>query len=278
VIGVVYTTPMIYYKTQDEIEQIRRSCLLVSQTHAHIASMLRPGMTGLDIDKEAETFIRDHGAQPAFKGYNGFPNTLCVSINETVVHGIPHAHPFREGDIISVDCGVLLDGFFGDSAFTYAIGELQADSLRLLQVTRECLELGIQQARAGNRIGDISYAIQQHAEGLHKMGVVRELVGHGIGRALHEEPEVPNFGRRGTGPLIKSGLVIAIEPMINLGSRKVKQLSDGWTINTFDKKPSAHFEHTLAVTDVGPLVLSDHEMIEKAVAENEVLVTMSQKS
>lgn len=235
-------------------------------------------MTGLDIDREAETFILDHGAKPAFKGYNGFPNSLCVSINETVVHGIPHDHPFREGDIISVDCGVLLNGFFGDAAYTYAIGEIDADTQRLLQVTKESLALGIAQARVGNRIGDISYAIQDYAENAHGLGVVRELVGHGIGRSLHEEPEVPNFGRRGTGPVIKAGLVIAIEPMINLGLRKVKQLSDGWTINTADKKPSAHFEHTIAVTEAGPELLSDHIIIEKAIADNDQLVIMSQKS
>lgn len=269
---------MIYYKTSEEIEHIRQSCLMVSKALAQVASILRPGMTGLQIDKEAETLIRDHGAIPAFKGYRGFPGTLCVSVNETVVHGIPNDQPFREGDVVSVDCGVLYHGFYGDSAFTFMVGVVAEETRRLLEVTRECLALGVSQAAVGNRIGDIGFAIQEHAEGRHGYGVVRELVGHGVGRNLHEEPEVPNFGKRGKGPLIKEGLVIAIEPMINLGTRHVRQMPDGWTVNTRDRKPSAHFEHTVAVLANGPASLSDHSLIEEAIAENRELSEMSTKS
>jgi methionyl aminopeptidase len=266
---------MIYYKTTEEIELIRQSCLLVSKTHAYVAKELKPGMTGLEIDRLAEAFILDHGAKPAFKGYNGFPATLCISVNETIVHGIPNKTPFKEGDVVSLDCGVIANGFFGDAAYTYMIGEVAAETAKLLEVTRECLALGIEAARVGNRIGDIGFAIQNHAEKVHGYGVVRELVGHGVGRNLHEEPEVPNFGRKGSGPLIRDGLVIAIEPMINLGTRKVRQLDDGWTVNTADKKPSAHFEHTIVVLESGPQALSDHKIIDDAVAENKNLMKMS---
>lgn len=270
---------MIHYKTDEEIEKIRRSCLLVSQTHAHIARMLRPGVTGKQIDREAETLIRDHGAIPAFKGYQGtFPGTLCVSVNEVVVHGFPTDEPFREGDVVSVDCGVLWDGFYGDSAYTFMIGEVAEETRRLLEVTRESLWRGIAQAQPGARIGDIGFAIQDYAERQHGFGVVRELVGHGIGRNLHEPPEVPNYGKKGRGPVIREGLVIAIEPMINLGTRHVRQLSDGWTVITRDRKPSAHFEHTIAVRANGPEPLSDHRLIEAEVAENKELSEMSAKS
>lgn len=269
---------MIYYKTSEEIELIRQSCLLVSKAHAHIASILRPGMTGLQIDKEAETLIRDHGALPAFKGYRGFPGTLCVSVNETIVHGIPNDKPFTEGDVVSVDCGVLWNKYYGDSAYTYMVGEVTEEVRRLLIVTEECLYLGIAEARVGNRIGDIGSAIQEHAERKHGYGVVRELVGHGVGRNLHEEPEVPNFGKKGRGPMIKEGLVIAIEPMINMGTRQVRQLQDGWTVITRDRKPSAHFEHTIAVFAHGAEPLSDHRMVEEAIAVNKELSEMSTKS
>lgn len=269
---------MIYYKTAEEIELIRQSCLLVSKAHAHVASILKPGMTGLQIDKEAESLIRDHGALPAFKGYRGFPGTLCVSVNETIVHGIPNDKPFREGDVVSVDCGVLWKGYYGDAAYTYMVGIVAEEVRQLLEVTKECLYLGIAEARAGNRIGDIGSVIQEHAERKHGYGVVRELVGHGVGRNLHEEPEVPNFGKRGRGPMIKEGLVIAIEPMINMGTRQVRQLQDGWTVITRDRKPSAHFEHTIAVLATGPEPLSDHRMIEEAIAENKELSEMSTKS
>lgn len=270
---------MIHYKTSEEIELIRRSCLLVSKTHAHVAALLRPGMTGKQLDTEAEALIRDHGAIPAFKGYRGtFPATLCVSVNAVVVHGIPDDQPFQPGDVVSVDCGVLWDGYYGDAAYTYMIGEVAPDVRRLLEVTRESLYRGIREARVGNRIGDIGFAIQEHAEREHGFGVVRELVGHGLGRQLHEEPEVPNYGKRGRGPLIKEGLVIAIEPMVNMGTRQVRQMPDGWTVMTRDRQPSAHFEHTIAVTAKGPEPLSDHKIIELAIAENKELSEMSAKS
>ncbi len=259
---------MIYLKTEEEIDKIRHSCLLVSKTLAEMAAILRPGLTGLEMDKLAETFIRDHHAIPAFKGYNGFPGSLCISINEQVVHGIPSDRILKEGDVVSIDCGVLHDGFFGDSAYTFALGTLPEPVVQLLKVTRESLFLGIAQAVAGNRIGDISHAIQEYTEVKHTYGVVRELVGHGIGRQLHEPPEVPNFGKRGSGMVLKEGLVIAIEPMINLGTRRVKQLKDGWTIITQDKKPSAHFEHTVVVRRDKAECLSDHSYIENAMKNN----------
>lgn len=268
---------MIYYKTPSEIELIRESSLLVSKTHAYIAGLLHAGMTALELDRLAEQFILEHGAKPAFKGYRGFPGTLCVSVNETVVHGIPGDVPFREGDVVSVDCGVLWNGFYGDVAYTYAIGEVNDDILQLLLVTRECLAIGIEAAIPGNRIGDIGAAIQHHAEITHGYGVVRDLVGHGVGKNLHEAPDVPNFGKRGSGPLIKPGLVIAIEPMINLGTRLVRQLKDGWTINTKDGQPSAHYEHTVAITEQGADILSDHDMIDAAIAKNRELMQISIK-
>lgn len=262
---------MIYLKTQEEIERIRQSCLLVSATLAEVAKMLKPGITGKALDTHAEQFIRDHNGLPAFKGYNGFPNALCISVNEQVVHGIPSDKPFSEGDIVSIDCGVLMDGFYGDAAFTFAIGKIQEEVKRLLYTTLKSLYLGIDQAIAGNRMGDISHAIQDFTEKQHGYGVVRELVGHGIGRSLHEPPEVPNFGKKGTGMVLKEGLVIAIEPMINLGTRRVKQLKDGWTIITQDKKPSAHYEHTIAVQKDKAVCLSDHSIIEYSVKNNKEL-------
>ncbi len=206
----------IYYKTEEEIELLRESSLLVGKTLAEVAKAIRPGVTTLDLDRIAETCIRDHGAVPGFLGYGGFPNSLCTSVNEQVVHGIPNATPLESGDIVSVDCGVLKNGFYGDSAYTFAVGEVSEEVEKLLRVTKECLELGIQEAIAGNRMGDVGYAIQQHAEA-HGYGVVRELVGHGLGRDLHEAPEVPNYGRRGNGLRLQPGLVLAIEPMINMG-------------------------------------------------------------
>ncbi len=273
---------MIYYKTTEEIELIRQSCLLVSKTHAHVASILKPGMTGLQIDKEAETLIRDHGAIPAFKGYPGaagpFPGSLCVSVNETIVHGIPSDKPFEPGDVLSIDCGVLWHGFYGDAAYTFKLGTVAPEVDGLLTVTRECLYRGIAEAKVGNRIGDIGFAIQELAERQHGYGVVRELVGHGVGKQLHEAPEVPNYGKRGRGPLIKEGLVIAIEPMINLGVRQVRQLKDGWTVITRDRKVSAHYEHTIAVGLNGPDILSDHTIIEVAISNNPELSEVSVKS
>jgi methionyl aminopeptidase len=251
------------YKTEEEIELIRKSSLLVGKTLAEVARHIRPGVSTLDLDKVAETFIRDNGGYPGFLGYNGFPNSICASVNSTVVHGIPTSEPLKEGDIVSVDCGVLMNGFYGDSAYTFEVGEVSAEVRKLLEVTRRCLEKGIEQAVAGKRVGDISFAVQEEAE-KNGYGVVRELVGHGLGRNLHEAPEVPNFGRRGSGPVLMEGLVIAIEPMINLGKRTVKQHSDGWTILTADGLPSAHFEHTIVVRKNKAEVLSTFELIEQA--------------
>ena len=255
---------MIYYKTEEEIELVRKSSLLVAKTHAEIAGLIKPGITTLALDKIAEEFIRDNGGVPAFKGYGGFPNTLCMSPNEQVVHGIPNDKFLKNGEILSVDCGVVMNGYYGDSAFTYEVGEVDAETKQLLKVTKESLYKGIEQAVAGNRIGDIGYAVQQHAESFG-YGVVRELVGHGVGKNLHESPEVPNHGRRGKGVMLKEGLVIAIEPMINMGTKRILQHNDGWTITTIDNKPSAHFEHTIVVRKGKAEILSSFEEIEKKI-------------
>ena len=259
---------MIYYKTEEEIELIRESCLLVCKALAHVGSIIRPGITGEQIDKEAEQLIRDHKAVPGFKGYRGFPATLCISKNEGVVHGIPEKKEFRDGDVVSVDCGVLLNEFYGDAAYTFAIGEVSADIMKLLSVTKTSLYKGIEKAVDGKRIGDIGFAVQEYCERTHKYGVVRELVGHGIGRSLHEAPEVPNYGKKGRGPKMREGLVIAIEPMVNLGKKDVKQAKDGWTIVTVDNLTSAHYEHTVAVRKQKADLLSDHTAIEKAIVNN----------
>jgi len=253
---------MIYYKTEEEIKLIKESSLLVAKTHAEVARFIKPGVSTLDLDKVAEEFIRDHGGIPAFKGYGGFPNTLCVSPNEQVVHGIPNTNPLKSGTILSLDCGVKMNGFYGDSAFTYEVGEIHKDIRNLLRVTRESLYKGIEVAIAGNRIGDIGYAVQKYAEN-HGFSVVRELVGHGLGKSLHESPEVPNYGKRGRGVKLNEGLVIAIEPMINMGSKEVVQLDDGWTIHTRDLKPSAHFEHTIVVRKGKAEILSSFDYIDE---------------
>ena len=255
---------MIYYKTEEEIDLIRNSSLLVAKTHAEIAGLIKPGITTLALDKIAEEFIRDNGGAPAFKGYGGFPNTLCMSPNDLVVHGIPNDRVLEDGEILSVDCGVVMNGYFGDSAFTYEVGEVDAETKQLLKVTKESLYKGIEMAVSGNRIGDIGYAVQKHAESFG-YGVVRELVGHGVGKNLHESPEVPNYGRRGRGAKLQEGLVIAIEPMINMGTRKIMQHNDGWTITTIDNKPSAHFEHTIVVRKGKAEILSSFEEIEKKI-------------
>lgn len=257
---------MIYIKTREEIELMREAALMVSRTLGIIAKEIKPGVEPVHLDKLAEEFIRDNGGVPAFKGYGGskpFPSTLCISINEAVVHGIPTNRPLKEGDIVSVDCGVKKNGFFGDHAYTFGIGEIKPEYRKLLDVTLECLYKGIEQARVGNRIGDISYAVQHHAES-NGYGVVRELVGHGLGKNLHEDPEVPNYGKRGDGPKLKDGMVIAIEPMINLGKKNIKQLNDGWTIVTADGLPSAHFEHDVAIIDGKPEILSTFAYVEEA--------------
>ncbi|MBK7669242.1 MAG: type I methionyl aminopeptidase [Sphingobacteriaceae bacterium] len=254
---------MIYIKTREEIELMRESALMVSRTLGIIAKEVKPGVTPKFLDKIAEEFIRDNGGVPAFKGYRGFPATLCISINEAVVHGIPTDKALSEGDIISVDCGVKKNGFYGDHAYSFAVGVVKPELQKLLEVTKESLYKGIEQCIAGNRIGDISFAVQNYAE-KHGYGVVRELVGHGLGKSLHEDPEVPNYGKRGDGPKIKDGMVFAIEPMINLGKKNVKQLNDGWTIVTADGLPSAHFEHDVAIVDGKPDILSTFAYVEEA--------------
>lgn len=255
---------MMYYKTEEEIDLIRESSLLVAKTLAEIARLIKPGITTQALDEIAEEFIRDNGGMPAFKGYNGFPNTLCVSPNDQVVHGIPNGRALKDGDILSVDCGVVMNGYYGDSAFTYEVGEVDVQIKQLLRVTKESLYKGIEMAVAGNRVGDIGYAVQKHAESFG-YGVVRELVGHGVGKNLHESPEVPNYGKKGKGILLKEGLVIAIEPMINMGERGIMQHNDGWTITTLDNKPSAHFEHTIVVRKGKAEILSSFVEIEKKI-------------
>lgn len=253
---------MIHYKTKEEIELIRLSSLLVGRTLAAVAPEIKPGVTTAAIDKIAETFILDNGGIPAFKGYHGFPATLCISPNAQVVHGIPGKYELKEGDVISVDCGVVMNGFYGDSAFTFPVGEIKPEVMKLLRVTKESLYKGIAKAVAGGRLGDISEAVQAHAES-NGFSVVRELVGHGVGRNLHEEPEVPNYGRKGSGPKLAEGLVIAIEPMINMGKRNIRQERDGWTITTSDGMPSAHYEHTIAIREGKADILSSFAEIEQ---------------
>ena len=253
---------MIYLKTPEEIALLRASNQLVGKTLAEVAKYIKVGVTTLELDKIAEDFIRTNGAVPGFLGYGGFPNTLCVSVNDQVVHGIPSNYALKEGDIVSVDCGVLQNGYYGDSAYTFCVGKVDEKVKKLLKITKESLSLGIDSAQHGNRIGDIGFAIQQHCQ---KAGfsVVRKLVGHGVGRNLHEDPEVPNFGKKGQGVLLKEGMVIAIEPMINMGNRDVVQEKDGWTIRTIDRKPSAHFEHTIAIRKGKAEILSTFDYIEE---------------
>ena len=260
---------MIYLKTDEEIELLRESNLLVGMTLGELAKWIAPGITTLKLDKIAEEFIRDHGAVPSFLGYGGFPNTLCVSVNEQIVHGIPSNYELKDGDIVSIDCGTVKNGFNGDSAYTFCVGEVAYDVRRLLKTTKESLYLGIEQAVEGKRVGDISNAVQTYCE---KKGysVVRELCGHGVGKRLHEDPEVPNYGRRGCGPLLKSGMVIAIEPMINLGSRNIVIERDGWTTRTRDRKPSAHFEHTVAVREGKADILSSFKYVEEVLGEKSI--------
>lgn len=259
---------MIAYKTQEDIERIRKSSLLVGKTLAEVARHLRPGITTGQLDSIAEQFIRDHGAEPSFKGYHGYKHSLCISVNEEVVHGIPGARVINDGDVVSVDCGAFLDGFHGDSAYTFPVGNVSPAALQLLRITKTSLIRGIEKAVSGNRVGDISEAVQSYAES-NGYGVVRELVGHGIGRRLHEKPEVPNYGKRGSGPALKAGMTIAIEPMINMGKRHILQLEDGWTIITADRKPAAHFEHTVAITQQGPAdILSSFSEIEQVIQTN----------
>jgi len=251
---------MVKIKTAEEIELMRESALLVSRTLGMLASEIKPGITGLLLDKLAETFIRDNGAEPGFLGMYDFPNTLNLSPNAQIVHGIPNNEPLKDGDILSVDCGVLKNGYYGDHAYTFEIGEVASETKQLLRVTKEALYLGIREFRVGNRVGDVAFAIQHHCES-HGYGVVRELVGHGLGKKLHEGPEMPNYGKRGRGKKFAEGMVVAIEPMINMGTRNIRQLKDGWTILTADGKPSAHFEHNVAIVNGKPELLSTFRFV-----------------
>jgi len=253
---------MLVLKTADEIELIRESSILVSKTLAIVAEMIKPGVSTLALDKRAEEYILDNSAKPGFKGYRNYPATLCTSVNSEVVHGIPSNYEFKEGDIVSVDCGVLKNGYYGDSAYTFVIGKISKEVKELLDTTKQSLYEGIKVAVSGKRVGDIGYAVQEYCES-RGYSVVREMVGHGIGKNLHEEPEVPNYGRRGNGIKLKRGMVLCIEPMINLGKRHIQQDKDGWTIRTKDNKQSAHFELTVAIDDEKAQILSTFDYIEE---------------
>lgn len=262
---------MIFYRSDDEIALIKISAQVLGKAHAEVAKLIRPGVTTKELDTVAETFIKDNGGIPSFLGYNKFPASLCISVNDVVVHGFPSRYELRDGDIISIDCGVKLNGYHSDSAYTYPVGEVSPAVRRLLVRTKESLYLGLGQAIEGNRVGDIGYAIQTYTE---KFGysVVRELVGHGVGQNLHEAPEVPNYGKRGQGPKLREGMILAIEPMINFGKKGVVQERDGWTIRTVDRKPSAHFEHTVAVRKGKPEILTTFEYIEAVTANTSLMV------
>lgn len=257
---------MIYLKTEEEIELLREANEIVGKTLGEVAKWVAPGVTTLKLDQIAEEFIRSQGARPGFLGLYGFPNSLCISVNENVVHGIPSNYALREGDIVSVDCGAVKNGFNGDSTYTFCVGEVSPEVERLLRTTKESLYVGIEKAIPGNRIGDIGHAIQEYCE---KRGysVVRELTGHGVGRKLHESPDVPNYGRRGIGPQIQNGMTIAIEPMINMGSKNIVQERDGWTCRTKDRKPSAHFEHSIAIHNGKPDILSTFKYVEEVLGD-----------
>ncbi len=259
---------MIYIRTEDEIDIIRENALMVTATLTEVAKMLRAGITTASIDAMAETFIRDNGGIPSFKGYGNFPAALCISVNEVVVHGIPSDYELKDGDIISVDCGFYRNGYHGDHAYTFAIGNVAPEVLDMMRITKESLYKGIIQARANNRTGDIAWAVENYTFGQHGYGVVRELVGHGVGKDLHEDPQIPNFGKRGDGKKLKEKSVIAIEPMINLGVKEVYTMDDGWTIVTQDGKPSCHYEHTTVVRRNGGEALSDFAPIEAAERAN----------
>lgn len=261
---------MIILKSSDEIAIMRDAARVVSRTLGLIGELIQPGITPRFLDQKAEEYIRSQNAVPGFKGLYGCPSTILTSINEVVVHGLPDDRPLKNGDVVSVDCGAVYKGYYGDHAYTYQVGEVQPEVKQLLEVTKECLDLGIAAARAGNRIGDIGFAVQSHAEE-HGYGVVRELVGHGLGKKLHEDPQVPNFGKRGRGKKLKNGMTLAIEPMINMGTHRVKQLKDGWSIVTQDGKPSAHFEHDIAIVDGEPVILSTFDYVEEALEKNPAL-------
>ncbi|MFC3200061.1 type I methionyl aminopeptidase [Parapedobacter deserti] len=256
----------VYYKSTEDIEQLRKSANVLSQLLGEIAKQIRPGITTLSLDRLAYEYIHDHGGRPAFLDYNGFPNSLCISVNDQVVHGIPGKYELREGDIVSVDGGVELNSFISDSAYTFAVGEVLPEVKQLLRVTLESLDLGIEQAVAGKRVGDIAYAVQEHVS-RYGYGIVRELVGHGVGYKLHEKPEIPNYGKRGSGSKLEEGLVICIEPMINMGKAGVKFWDDGWTVSSVDGKPSAHYEHMVAVHKGRPDVLTTFSYIEEVLGK-----------
>ena len=261
---------MIIHKTNEQVEQMRSSALLVSKTLSEVAKVLKPGINSLFIDKMIGEFIHDHKAIPSFLNYRGYPYNSCISVNDVVVHGFPSKSELKNGDIVSIDIGIILNGWHGDHAYTFAIGEPSDNVKQLLKITKESLYKGIEKAIAGNRVGDISYAIQEYTE-RHGYGVVRELVGHGLGRNLHEDPQVPNYGKRGNGPKLKEGLVLAIEPMINLGKKEVYTEEDGWTVRTRDHKPSVHFEHDVCVRKYKADILSDYSIIEAEEKVNENL-------
>jgi methionyl aminopeptidase len=265
---------MIIVKSKDEIERMRVSALMVSKTLGMLASEIKPGVTSLHLDRLAETFIRDNGGKPGFLGMYGFPNTLCTSVNNEVVHGIPSSKPLVDGDIISIDCGVLFDEYYGDHAYTFPVGEISKEIKKLLDTTKESLYKGISEMQSGKRVGDIGYAIQQHCES-KGYGVVRELVGHGLGKKLHEDPQVPNYGKRNTGKLLRNGIVLAIEPMVNLGTHHVRQLEDGWSIVTEDNNVSAHFEHDIAIVNGRPEILSTFDYIHEALGISETTSQIS---
>lgn len=255
---------MALIKTEIEIEKIRTSSLLVGKTIAEVARFIKPGVTTLALDKIAEEFIRDHKAKPAFKGYHGFPATLCISVNEVVVHGIPGKRELKEGDLVSIDCGTIIDGYYGDSAFSFGVLPVATEVEMLLKRTHDSLFKAVEGISAGKRVGDIGYRVQTYVESFG-YSVVRDLVGHGLGTSLHEKPEVPNYGKQGSGPKLEQGMVICIEPMINLGTRQVTQENDGWTIRTMDRKPSAHFEHAVAIQTNGVDILSSFNEIEQVI-------------
>lgn len=264
---------MIIYKTREQAEMIRKSCTIVNDAIAEAAKLIRPGATTMQLNDAAEKYILSKGAQPNFKNYNGYPFACCISVNDAVVHGFPNDLPLREGDVVSVDVGAVKDGYHGDSAYTFVLKGAADQVVELLKITKESLYKGIEKAIAGNRVGDVGHAIQQHTEALKGYGVVRDLVGHGLGLSLHEDPQVPNYGRRGSGTKMKEGLVIAIEPMINLGRKEVYTDDDGWTVRTKDGKPSAHFEHDVYVQKGDPDVLSSFDKIEDVEKENEHLLS-----
>lgn len=259
---------MIHYKNNEEIELMRESALLVSKTLSEVAKILKPGITTLSIDQFIAGFLQDNKAVPSFLNYHGYPYNSCISVNDVVVHGFPGAYELKEGDIVSVDVGVYKNGFHGDHAYTFMIGKPADEVIQLVRVTKESLYKGIEKAIAGNRVGDISFAIQEHTEKKHGYGVVRELVGHGLGRSMHEDPQVPNYGKRGAGPVLKEGLVVAIEPMINLGKKDVFTDADGWTVRTKDGKPSVHFEHDVCIRKEKADILSNYTPIEVAEKAN----------